>query len=122
MNEFPGPEQRIRRVLTSAITGECTYLSSGPEGDSRFTLRVQRDDGRIAGVRFFGLREPGSAQGPETGTPLRIKRVGSVSSLVRWVPLLRLIQPPGPPYARVTIEAGPATLEIVCQDAEWWEE
>jgi hypothetical protein len=47
-----------------------------------------------------------------------VKRHG-VSFVSRFFPL---IKPPGPAYARARIHAGPATLEVVCQDAEWWEE
>jgi hypothetical protein len=47
-----------------------------------------------------------------------VKREGG-SLLSRLLPLFK---PPGPAYARVRIDAGPATLDIVCQDAEWWEE
>jgi hypothetical protein len=47
-----------------------------------------------------------------------VKREG-LSLVSRFFPLFK---PPGPAYARVRIDAGPATLEIVCQDAEWWEE
>jgi hypothetical protein len=47
-----------------------------------------------------------------------VKREG-VSLVSRFFPIF---VPPGPEYARVRIDAGPATLDIVCQDAEWWEE
>jgi hypothetical protein len=65
--------------------------------------------------------EGGSGAQPEPGTPLKlhsVKRDG-VSLISRIFPLFK---PPGAAYARVTIDAGAATLTIVCQDAEWWED
>jgi hypothetical protein len=123
MHEFPGPESRVRRVLENAL-GDCTYVSSGSEdGGTRFVLRASRSNGKRVGVRFHGLREgqPGDGPGPAPGSPLSVRSVkregGSLVSR-----LFPIFKPPGPVYARVRIDAGPATLEIVCQDAEWWEE
>jgi hypothetical protein len=123
MQEFPGPQHRIRRVLDSALVG-CSYVSSGPEGDGKtFVLRASRLDGRTVGVRFHGLRDglPYDGRRPEAGGALTVRSVKRerVSLVSRLFPIF---VPPGPTYARVRIDAGPATLEIVCQDAEWWEE
>jgi hypothetical protein len=123
MHEFPGPDHRVRRVLEQALIN-CNYVSSGPEeGGKTFVLRVSRSDGRSVGVRFHGLRDgmPDDGRRPEAGgaiTVRSVKREGG--SLVSR--LFPIFVPPGPIYARVRIDAGPATLEIVCQDAEWWEE
>jgi hypothetical protein len=89
-----------------------------------FVLETLRSDGRGVGIRFRGVRDPGEAgndRGPEPGTPLRLRSVKreGISLVSRLFPFFK---PPGPVYARVTIDAGPATLAIVCQDAEWWEE
>ena len=124
MHEFPGPQDRVRRVLDSALV-DCTFVSSMTEDGGRtFVLVARRGDGRSVGVRFRGLRDADDAdpqRKPEAGTSLSVRSVkregGSLVS--RFFPL---IKPPGPMYARVRIDAGPATLDIVCQDAEWWEE
>jgi hypothetical protein len=123
MNEFPGPHERIRRILQNALT-DCSFVASRSEDGGRsFVLQTRRSDGRGVGVRFRGVRDanPGATRQPDPGTPLKVRSVGRdhVSLVSRLFPLFK---PPGPAYARVRIDAGPATLEIVCQDAEWWEE
>jgi hypothetical protein len=123
MHEFPGPHERIRRILENALVPGCTYVSSRPENSGAvFVLLARRGDGKRVGVRFHGVRDadPNTGQ-PDPGAPLQlrsVKREGG-SLLSRLFPLFK---PPGPMYARVRIDAGPATLDIVCQDAEWWEE
>ena len=125
MHEFPGPQDRIRRVLEKALV-DCTLVSSHAEDEGRtFVLSAKRSDGRGVGVRFRGIREDGGSPAddrqPEAGGQVKVRSVkregGSLLSR-----LLPLFKPPGPAYARVRIDAGPATLDIVCQDAEWWEE
>jgi hypothetical protein len=121
MNEFPGPQDRIRRVLDTALS-DCTFISSRPEGDgSIFVLLARRQDGREVGVRFRGVNNAAAGPGPNPGGALVVKSVKreGTSLVSKLVPLLK---PPGPMYARVRIAVGPATLDIVCQDAEWWEE
>ena len=123
MHEFPGPEARIRRILDQALV-DCTYVSSHTEGDGRtFVLETRRSNGRSGGVRFHGVRDaaPQDVRRPDPGTLLKVRSVkrDSVSLMSRFFPIFK---PPGPVYARVRIDAGPATLDIVCQDAEWWEE
>jgi hypothetical protein len=123
MQEFPGPQQRIKRVLDQAFV-ECSFASSRMEdGGKAFVLQARRSDGRSVGVCFRGLRQsdvPSDRQ-PEPGAPLTVRSVKreGVSLVSRFFPIF---VPPGPEYARVRIDAGPATLDIVCQDAEWWEE
>ena len=122
MNEFPSPHERIRRVLDSALSSGSTYLDSQDEANGgTYTLRARRGDGREVGVRFRGVSNGMEAAGPDSGLPLTVRDVKRVSGSVlsRLFPLLK---PPGQAYARVRIEVGAAVLEIVCQDAEWWEE
>jgi hypothetical protein len=121
MHEFPGPEQRIRRILETALA-DCTYVTSRIEDDgSQLVLQARRSGGREVGVRFRGVKESEINVQPEPGAVLRVRNVKreGLSLVSRLFPLLK---PPGPMYARVRIDAGPATLDVVCQDAEWWEE
>lgn len=123
MHEFPGPQDRIRRILQNALV-DCSFVSSRVEEAGRsFVLMARRSGGRVVGVRFYGVRDADATGGPqpEAGTPLKVRSVKrhGVSLVSRLFPLFK---PPGPAYARVRIDAGPATLDIVCQDAEWWEE
>jgi len=67
-------------------------------------------------------RRPATSAVPAVGDSLRLAGVGSGTgfSLVRlFFPFLRS---PAFGQARVRIEAGAARIEVVCQDAEWWED
>ena len=120
MHEFPGPHERIRRILDNALVG-CTYVASQAEDGGLLVLEARRSDGRSINIRFRGVRESEMTSQPDPGAILAVKSVRreGLSLASRFFPLLK---PPGPMYARVRIDAGPATLDIVCQDAEWWEE
>jgi hypothetical protein len=123
MHEFPGPEARIRRILETALV-DCAFVSSHAEdGGRQFVLQARRSGGRGVGVRFRGMKDaaPETMRSPDPGTPLKVRSVkrDHISLVSRLFPIFK---PPGPAYARVRIDAGPATLDIVCQDAEWWEE
>jgi hypothetical protein len=121
MHEFPGPQDRIRRILDNALV-DCTYASSQLEGDgAMLVLWALRTDGRRVGVRFRGVKESETTEEPAPGASLKVRSVkkegGSVVGRLFWI-----FKAPELPNARVRIDAGPATLDIVCQDAEWWEE
>ena len=85
-------------------------------------IEAKRADGTPVFVRFLGVRQSAASAEPQVGSSLR---VGGVSSANRFS-LLGLLFPflrgPGSGAARVRIEAGAARLDIVCEDAEWWEE
>jgi hypothetical protein len=102
---------------------DCSYVASQSEGDgSTLLLQARRTDGRRVNVRFRGVRESDATSEPEFGTPLRVVKVGNGNPFNIVSFLLPILRPPGVPHARVTIEAGTARLDIVCQDAEWWED
>ena len=122
MHEFPHPKNRVRRIVEAALA-DCSYLSSRSEdGGSMLLLQARRSDGRRVSVRFRGVRESEATAEPEFGTPLRVVSVGNGNRFNLISTVLPILKPPGPPHARVTIEAGTARLNIVCQDAEWWED
>ena len=122
MHEFPHPKNRVRRVVESALAG-CTYVSSRTEADgSMVVLQARRANGKRVTVRFRGVRESEATAEPEFGTPLSVVKVGNGNRFNIVSTLLPILRPPGPPHARVTIDAGGARLDIVCQDAEWWED
>jgi len=56
------------------------------------------------------------------GSPLRLRDVGTPGRFGVLGVFFPGMRGPGIGYTRVRIEAGAAQLEIVCQDAEWWEE
>ena len=120
MHEFPGPQDRVRRIL-DGVLDDCTYVSSRTADDASLLLQGRRSDGRDVTLRFRGVKDSNTNTQPEAGAPLVLKSVKreGLSLVSRLFPILK---PPGPVYARVRIDAGPATLDIVCQDVEWWEE
>jgi hypothetical protein len=121
---FTDQRARLRRILDNALAG-AIYDSSERESDGRLlVIHAHRGNGRPVTVTFRGVNDSEATAEPQAGASLRLKSVGvvghGVSSLLGFVfPQLRT---PGPGYARVRIEAGAARLDIVCQDAEWWED
>lgn len=123
MHEFPSPKDRLRRILqTSPLDGSRYVASTLEASGTQLVLRARTSQGRPAEFRFRGLRESETNLQPEPDSPLRLKSVGSGNKFSLVGMLLPFLKPPGPPYARVRIEAGAALLDIVCQDVEWWEE
>ena len=121
MHEFPSPDVRIKRILDNAL-GACTYISASKDADAHMlVLHTLRTNGRRVGVRFRGVKESETTGEPTSGASIKVRSVkkegGSVVGRLFWI-----YKAPELPNARVRIDAGPATLDIVCQDAEWWEE
>jgi hypothetical protein len=113
---FSNQTERLRNTLRNALEG-AAYESSRSEEDGRhFVLMTRRVDGRRIGVRFRGVSST-TVPSLEAGVALRFGSIGSHGSI-----LGRLVHRPGMHDARVRIEAGAARIEVVCQDAEWWEE
>jgi hypothetical protein len=121
---FANQEQRIQMVVRNALDG-TTFIASRSEEDGRHLVIIgRRQDGRMAAVRFRAVREASATTGTAVGVPLRLAGVkggggGLLSLLLGWfIPAFRGV-PRG--AARVRIDAGGAKLDIVCEDAEWWE-
>jgi hypothetical protein len=86
------------------------------------TINGRRSGGRMVHLRFRGVQNAEATGTPEPGGPLRLVNVGSPGRfgiLRLFFPILRF---PSGGYSRVTIGAGSARLDIVCQDAEWWQD
>ena len=112
---------RIRRTLEAALVG-AVFEASREEEAHIVVIEARRGDGRRVGVRFRGVQSSNAASAQAAGATLKLRGVsggGRGGLLGLFVPGLR---GPGIGYARVRIQAGAALLEIVCQDAEWWEE
>lgn len=117
---FTNQTERLRNTLRSALAG-AVYESSRSEEEGRhFVLLMRRADGRRISLRFRGVSST-VVPSLEAGVPLHFGSVGGdgFSILGRLIPVLHR---PVIGDARVRIEAGAARIEVVCQDAEWWEE
>jgi hypothetical protein len=119
---FTDQRGRLRSVLQNALTGS-TYEATRREEDFRtLVLEGRRADGRLVGVRFRGVRDSEASRSPDPGSALRLRSVGSADRFSFLGLLFPFARPTGFGFARVRIDAGDARLDIVCQDAEWWED
>ncbi|HEU0075791.1 MAG TPA: hypothetical protein VFS30_17460 [Dehalococcoidia bacterium] len=121
---FTDQRARLRRILENSLEG-ALYDSSETEEDGRMVvLRARRQGGQRVSVRFRAVTSSDATEEPRPGDVLSLRGVdlvnpGCLSLLAFAFPRFRS---PGPGYARVRIDAGAARLDIVCQDAEWWED
>ena len=118
---FTDQNGRVRRTVEAALGAGSVFEASRSEEDGRHVvIEARRTDGQGVGVRFRGVRESTMSSPPEAGATLHLRGVGAPG-----LSLLRLVLPGmrnvGGGYVRVRIEAGAAMLDIICQDAEWWE-
>ena len=119
---FTDQRGRIRKILENALPG-ATYVSSVRETEgSTLLLTGRRADGKRVNVRFRAVRESDASAEPPVGSALRLRKVGDATKFSLWRILIPFAYGHSPTYARVTIDAGDARLDIVCQDAEWWED
>ena len=125
---FTDQRARLRRILENSVEGSL-YDSSETEEDGRIVvLHAHRSNGERVTVRFRAVSSFDASEEPEPGTILALRGVdaagGGCLSLIRFLPPFRFTRL-GAPVAgsmRVRIDAGVARLDIVCQDAEWWED
>ncbi len=118
---FTDQRGRIRKILENALPG-ATYVSSVSEEGSTLLLTGRRADGKRVNVRFRAVRESDASAEPAPGSAMRLRKVSDATKFSLWRVLIPFPHGHSPSYARVTIEAGDARLDIVCQDAEWWED
>lgn len=120
---FTDQRERLRRIVESALAG-ATYESSREEDGRLLVIEARRPAGGRVYLRFRGVQRSESTQALAPGSSLRLASVGSPggSSLLDLVlPFLRFFRTRSNAL-RVRIEAGAARLDILCEDAEWWEE
>jgi hypothetical protein len=121
---FTDQRTRLTRILHNALEA-CLYDSSEIHEDGRIlVLKAHRAGGQAVTVRFRGLSSSEASAQPSAGAPIQIRSVDLASSgfLSIFSFAFPRLRSPGPGYAHVRIGAGDARLDIVCQDAEWWEE
>jgi hypothetical protein len=121
---FTDQRGRLLRILGNSLSGSL-YDSSVTEDDGRMlVLHAHRPSGTPVTVRFRAVQSSEATAVPEPNAPLRLQdvSVGGGGCLSLLGPIIPALRSPGRGYARVRIEAGAARLDIVCQDAEWWED
>jgi hypothetical protein len=125
---FTDQRGRLLRILENSIQG-AMYDSSETEEDGRMVvLHAHRRDGQRLTVRFRAVSSSDASEEPQPGATISLRGVDSAEggclSLFRYLPPFRFtrISAPVAGSARVRIDAGAARLDIVCQDAEWWED
>ena len=120
---FTDQSHRLSMIVSNALDGTMFVASRSEENGRHLVIEGRRDDGRVSAVRFRVVSNAEATSGTEVGVPLKLKNVnaGPTGCLpLGWlIPAFRGI-PRG--VSRVRIDAGGATLDIVCQDAEWWED
>lgn len=121
---FTDQRGRLTRILENALAGSL-YDSSETEDEGRMlVLHAHRASGTPVSVRFRAVQSSDATAVPEANAPLSLRdvSVGGGGCLSLLGPIIPIFRTPERGYARVRIEAGAARLDIVCQDAEWWED
>lgn len=120
---FTNQGQRIEMIVRNALDGTTFVASRSEEGGRHLVIEGRRANGRLTSVRFRAVSDAEASAGTEAGVPLKLRGVAAGPSgclpLGWFFPALRGI-PRG--VSRVRIDAGGAKLEIICEDAEWWED
>lgn len=123
MSSFTDQSGRIGRIVSNALDGTSFVASYPEEGGRHLVIEAMRPGGRKVGVRFRAVSDAEATAGTVVGSALQVRSVagGPTGCLpLGWLfPQFRGI-PRG--VSRVRISAGNARLDIVCQDAEWWED
>jgi hypothetical protein len=119
--DFPSHKDRLKKVVLSALEG-CAYESSRSPEEGVFVIAARRPSGKPVEVHFRGVKDAAATGEPPVGSRLGLGSVGDPGrfSLLRFLLPAFLRTPPD--SARVRIMAGDQQIDIVCQDAEWYED
>jgi len=121
---FTDQQGRMRRILENSIEGTLYDSSETEEEGHMVVLHGHRQDGTKVSVRFRAVFSSDASEEPEPGAVMSVRgvdlvRPGCLSALGFVFPRFRTV---GAGNTRVRIDAGAARLDIVCQDAEWWDD
>jgi hypothetical protein len=119
MNRHIDQRARLRNLVNNAVAG-ASFESLEQDGGFLRLLHAVRPDGRRVHLRFLGVKESKTSANPQPGSPLSLRGIGGTARF--WEVFLPFFLRTSSNAARVRIEAGAATLEIVCEDVEWWED
>ena len=115
------PRDRLQRIISNALD-RTTYESSREEESGRLlVIEARKTNGQRVVLRLRGVKSSESSSEPSTGGLLRLKGVGPPGNFLQRLAGWPFHKPFQAEY-RVTIQAGTARLDVVCQDAEWWQE
>jgi hypothetical protein len=121
---FTDQGQRLRRILANSLEGSVYDSTVAQDGGRMLVVRAHRSDGGVVNVRFRAVKDAEATKYPDAGGIMHVRSVdidpGGCLSLVGL--LIPRFRGPGKGYSRVRIDAGASRLEIICQDAEWWED
>jgi hypothetical protein len=121
---FTDQRQRLRRILANSLEGSVFDSADAQDGGAMLLVRAHRTGGRVVNVRFRAVKDAEATKYPDAGSAMHVRSVdmdaGGCLSLVGL--LIPRFRGPGKGYSRVRIDAGASRLEIICQDAEWWED
>jgi hypothetical protein len=127
---FTDQATRLRRIVENALNGAAYEASHYEEDGRHLVIDALRTDGRHVHVRFRGVQAPNAPLEPRIGDQFRLRDVDSpyAPGLSGLLLSLGVLWPfgrrrnPVQLASRVSIDAGPSRLQIVCEDAEWWED
>jgi hypothetical protein len=121
---FTDQGQRLRRILANSLEGSVYASADAQDGGRMLVVRAHRSDGGVVNVRFRAVKDAEATKYPDAGGIMHVRSVdvdpGGCLSLIGLV--IPRFRGPGKGYSRVRIDAGASRLEIICQDAEWWED
>lgn len=119
--DFPEQRERLRKVVLAALDG-TSYVSARRLDDRSYLIEARRPEGGPVQLKFLGVADATATGEIEPGAALKLDGVRSAEgfSIARFL-IPRVLRRPGMPDSRVRIKAGDERIDIVCQDAEWFE-
>ncbi len=117
---FTDQKERLRRIVSNALDGAAYDGSRLEEDGTHLLIEAHRPGGQLVSVSFRAIQDSEATEMPAQGSTLQLESVGSARFSL-WN-LLFFFLPRSTNKLRVRIRAGDAKLDIVCEDAEWWED
>ena len=119
---FVDPHARLTTIVSRAVEGSI-YESSMKEEGGRLVITARRANGVKVHLRLLGVQDSEATTLPTAGSRLHLAGVSSERGSWFWKLFLpNVFHHHSTGEVRVRIKIGTALMEIVCQDAEWWED
>ncbi len=119
---FTDQKERLRRIVSNAVDGAAYEGSRVEENGAHLLIEARRPEGQLVSLRFRGVKDSEATAAPPPGSVLHLESVASARRFSLWSMLFFFLPSPGSNKMRVRIKADDARLDIVCEDAEWWED